>query len=315
MPLTNETRVRVEGRSKMRATTRSASSVRPAVRLRPSAGRPGRGSPRPTPGEWWRSVSSDRPARSGCGVKEAQDTAAKCNRAAAALRTARDAVRGRLYRRARCTPRRPSRYPGPVSERDGARAEQAAAQRRSILLAAAIVAPDAPGRGGVYDRLAALRAAARARHPARRAARHGRRRPPARAWRCALASGRPGADGAAMAIGLGAFALTGAAVGGGPPRAGARRPAHREPVAHGPPHGRPQLRLLRRRAAARVPARRALRPRAVARAARPRPLQGVQRPLGPRRGQPPARRRWARPSGTARARPTSRPASAARSSR
>jgi diguanylate cyclase (GGDEF)-like protein len=104
-----------------------------------------------------------------------------------------------------------TRFP---SERDGARAEHAAAQRRSILLAAAIIVPTvlvvagfpsawplfalpvalAIPLGGMRGMAGALTCAGLA---------------------CALASGRPGADGAAMAVGLGAFALTGAAVGAG----------------------------------------------------------------------------------------------------
>ena len=104
--------------------------------------------------------------------------------------------------------------PRSLSEREGARAEQAAAQRRSILLAVAIAAPTlllvagvttawplfalplalALPLGGARGMGAALTCAGLA---------------------CALVSGRPGADGAAMAVGLGAFTLTGAAVGAG----------------------------------------------------------------------------------------------------
>ena len=104
--------------------------------------------------------------------------------------------------------------PRSVTERDGARVEQAAAQRRSILLAAAIVVPTILVVAGFTTAwplfalplaLAIPLGGARGMAGAATCA----------ALACALASGRPEADGAAMAIGLGAFALTGAAVGAG----------------------------------------------------------------------------------------------------
>ncbi len=101
-----------------------------------------------------------------------------------------------------------------MRERDGADAEAAAAQRRALLLAAAIVAPTILILAGVVAAwpLYAL--------PLALALPLGGHRGMGAAattagLTVALVSGRPEVDAAAMALGLGAFVLTGIAVGAG----------------------------------------------------------------------------------------------------
>ena len=77
MPLANETRVRVEGRSKISATTRPASSGgQPEARSAFSRSARSRIAATAS-GGWCRSVSSERPATAGCGAKAADDMAAQ----------------------------------------------------------------------------------------------------------------------------------------------------------------------------------------------------------------------------------------------
>ncbi len=79
--LTNDTRVRVDGRSKMRAMTRPSSSAgHPDARwaLRRSAVSRIAAT---ASGGWWRSVSSERPAKDGAGVKASQFTGEECSQA------------------------------------------------------------------------------------------------------------------------------------------------------------------------------------------------------------------------------------------
>ena len=74
MPLANDTRVRVDGRSKTSATTFPSRS----------GGQPSRTVARrweaysriaaTAPGSWWRNVRSDRPRRDGSGVKAGSGT-------------------------------------------------------------------------------------------------------------------------------------------------------------------------------------------------------------------------------------------------
>ena len=254
-------------------------------------------------GEWWRSVSSERPARAGCGVKAGQDTAAQCTpRARAGFRPSPP-----LGSRAGQRPAEAQDTKVAVSEaEDGARAEQPAASAPSSSRVA-IAVPVAPGARRRHARPGrSSRCRSRLALPlggARGMAAAASRAPGSRA---PSVSGRPGADGAAMADRhRGVRPRPALAVGAGHRAQDARRRAHRQPVAHGPPDRASTTTPsspTRSRGSAAAPSATACRCRwscSTSTASRPSTTATATTPATA------CWRRWARPSAPARAPPTS----------
>ena len=283
MPLANETRVRVEGRSKSSATTgRRAAAASPPARSAFSRSARSRIAATAS-GGWWRSVSSERPASEGMrGEGVGRTTVSRVS-----SRPRMPSERAE-YGRPRQRPRESRISSGAVIDAEGGARTPPPPVGGPCSSRSPIAVPVGPGARRRHVGVDPLALPLAPRAAARRRARHGRGRCVRRRCMAALASGpsghrRRGDGGRHRGVprrrGWRWAPVTG-------PRSGGR--AHREPVARRPADRRPQLRLLRRCAPARVPARRALRAAAVAGPARPRPLQGVQRPPRPRRRQPPA---------------------------